>query len=385
MIPILYGTNNQAFDYSIVGEQKGRLPDAVSCIITENLEGGYDLEMQYPENGRLAAELMKPGTIAALRPYADGGEFKRELAYFDIHRRTIENGIITILAGHVSYRLSGIACARVPGGGYLDGAIGSMSNNIFPSKYFRPWLDFSIDTDEVYVEEGGTVIPTVHLGSFISTEVKSVREYMFDNVYSFRTVYGVDVIYHGTHINLVSRRGEDRGAEIRYGKNLTGGTIVKDETAYCNGILPYWKGTVNGAERTSIGAVVYSDPQITPGCVYAIDFSAYFQDEPTAQQIQTVAQQYLAANQPWLAKLNANITFSPEWYQGDTIKEIIDLGDTVKVFYGDADLAGEELRVVQIKYDCLLEQFAEYTLGELQKQYAVTSRDGISATRQIMA
>ena len=52
---------------------------------------------------------------------------------------------------------------------------------------------------------------------------------------------------------------------------------------------------------------------------------------------------------------------------------------------GDADIAGEQLRVVQIKYDALLEQFREYTLGELQKQYAVTSRDGISATKQIMA
>lgn len=373
MIPILYRKNNQASNYNLVGEQVGRLPDAISCTITEDLDGNYNLEMLYPVNGRLAAELMQQGVIAALRPYADSGEFKRELAYFDINKRTIENGIITVTAGHVSYRLSGIVCARVPATTSLSGVIGMISGNILPPNYSRPWLDFTIT-------ESGT-----HTGDFASADVKSVREYFFDSNYSIRKVYGVDAIFHGNAITFVTQRGEDRGAEIRYGKNLTGGTIAKDETEYCNGIVPYWKGTVNGTERTFIGAAVYSDPQIIPGCIHAIDFSAYFQDEPTAQQIQTVAQQYLADNQPWLAKLNANITFSPEWYQGDTIKEIIDLGDTVKVFYGDADLAGEQLRVVQIKYDCLLEQFAEYTLGELQKQYAVTSRDGISATRQIMA
>lgn len=375
MIPILYGINNQASNYNIVGEQIGRLPDAISCIITEDLEGGYNLEMQYPESGRLAAELMKPGTIAALRPYADGNEFKRELAYFDIHRRTIENGVISVTAGHISYRMAGVVCTRVPYANLLDGVLGMISNNILPSKYVRPWLEFN--------EDATAVTATAY---FASSAVKSVREYYFDSTYSIRTIFGVDAIFHGNKIVFLPHRGEDRGAEIRYGKNLTGGIIVKDETETCSGIYPYWEGIVNGEKMKVLSDEIVSiTPVPTPQRAFAVDFSQYFQDKPTRAQLKAVAQQYLDENQLWLAKLNANITFSPEWYQGDTIKEIIDLGDTVKVFYGDADIAGEQLRVVQIKYDCLLEQFSEYTLGELQKQYAVTSRDGISATRQIMA
>lgn len=374
MIPILYRKNNQASNYNLVGEQVGRLPDAISCTITEDLDGNYNLEMLYPVNGRIASELMQPGVIAALRPYADSGEFKRELAYFDINRRTIENGIITVLAGHVSYRLSEIVCARVPATTSLSGVIGMISGNILPSSYGRPWLDFTIN-------ESGT-----HTGDFASADVKSVREYLFDSNYSIRKVYGVDAIFHGSTITFVTQRGEDRGAEIRYGKNLTGGTITKDESETCTSIFPFWTGNVDGlAKKVLSDALVTMSPAPSVLRAIAMDFSQYFQEEPSRAQLKAVAQQYLDENQLWLAKLNANITFSPEWYQGDTIKEIIDLGDTVKVFYGDADLAGEQLRVVQIKYDCLLEQFAEYTLGELQKQYAVTSRDGISATRQIMA
>lgn len=374
MIPILYKKNTQASNYNVVGEQVGRLPDAISCIITEDLDGNYNLEMQYPEKGILASELMEPGTIAVNKPYADGNEFKRELAYFDIHRRTIENGIITVLAGHVSYRLARIVCSRVPATTSLSGVIGMISGNILPSNYVRPWLEFTIT-------ESGT-----HTGDFASADVKSVREYLFDNNYSIRKVYGVDATFHGTTITFVSQRGEDRGAEIRYGKNLTGGTIEKDESETCTSIFPFWKGTVDGLARTVLSdALVTMSPAPTVQSALAIDFSEYFQTEPSRSQLKAVAQQYLDDNKLWLAKLNANITFSPEWYQGDTIKEIIDLGDTVKVFYGDADIAGEQLRVVQIKYDALLEQFSEYTLGELQKQYAVTSRDGISATKQIMA
>lgn len=101
--------------------------------------------------------------------------------------------------------------------------------------------------------------------------------------------------------------------------------------------------------------------------------------------MKALAKQYLDENSPWLARLTANITFSPEWYQGNTVKEIIDLGDTVSVFYGDADLTGAKLRVVRIRYDVLLEHFSEFTLGQLDRGYAVTSRDGISATKQYMA
>ena len=45
MIPILYKKNTQASNYNVVGEQVGRLPDAISCIITEDLDGNYNLEM----------------------------------------------------------------------------------------------------------------------------------------------------------------------------------------------------------------------------------------------------------------------------------------------------------------------------------------------------
>ena len=367
MIPILYKKNTQASNYNVVGEQVGRLPDAISCIITEDLDGNYNLEMQYPESGRLAAELMKPGTIAALRPYADGNEFKRELAYFDIHRRTIENGVISVTAGHISYRMAGVVCTRVPYANLLDGVLGMISNNILPSKYVRPWLEFNEDATAVTAT-----------ADFASSAVKSVREYYFDSTYSIRTIFGVDAIFHGNKIVFLPHRGEDRGAEIRYGKNATQLQVVKDETESMNAIFAYWEGLSNGTKVRAFSDLIQPTPAITPVQALPIDFSDQYDEMPSSATLNAAAARYLEENQPWLAKETATVQFIPNK------DERIELGDTVSVFYSDGDLHGT-MRVVRVKYDSLKEEYTEISLGELQKNYTVTSRDGLSATRQIMA
>lgn len=377
MIPILMSRPSEYDDFAYLLNVIGRLSETISCVVTESLDGCYQLEMTYPANGMYTAQLMQPCTIAVLRPYADGNEFMRELAWFDVYSRTIENGIVTIYAYHISYRLGQIVCYRVPSSGYtVQGVIGSISRNTIPQNTYANIIRISSDNIEIDPSN-----------NFASSEIKSVREYLFDDTYSVRKFFNAEAVFHGIDLHFVRQRGEDRGVEIRYGKNLTGGTITKDETRISAGVFPYWKGTVDGLARTVLSdAVVYPTTSAGDAPVLAVDFSAYFQTEPSRAELKALAKQYLDENTPWLARLTANITFSPEWYQqGNAIREIIDLGDTVTVFYGDADLAGEKLRVVQIKYNVLLEQFSEYTLGELQKQYAVTSRDGISATKQIMA
>lgn len=369
MIPLLYDADHDLRVYYPAAGSIGRLSDVISCVITEELNGLYELTITYPVNGICIADLMRPCMIAVARPYADGNEFKRELAWFDVYKRTFDGDVVTISAYHISYRLGKVAVYGVPLATYADGAIISIGTHSMPPNIF------DIRTD-------GLDDPSLHQGNFASAEVKTFREYLFDDVYSIVKVYQIEAIYHGYLIYFTSQRGADRGAEIRYGKNLTSGNIDKDETESYNAIYPYWK-----KQDTLVlsDTLVYPSPQLTPVKALPIDFTNYFETQPTRAELKSMAAQYLSDFQPWLTRETASITFSPEWYQGNAVKEIIDLGDTVTVFYGDADLAGEKMRVVRVKYDCLLEEFTEYTLGELQKGYAVTSRDGISATKQFMA
>ena len=379
MIPILFPANYEVSGYYPAATPVGRLSDALSCVVTEELNGVYELEMTYPADGLYAAQLMQPCTLAVLRPYADGTVYKRELAWFDVCSRTVEGGVMTVNACHISYRLAGVVCARVPATNTLSGAIGMISGNILPSLYTRPWSEFRFVEEEI----------TLDSSTFSSADVKSVREYLFDDNYSVRKVFGAEAAFHGTDIHLGPSRGEDRGAEIRYGKNLAGGTISRDETGVYNAIFPYWRGTVDGLAKAVLSdALVYPATTMNPVRALAVDFSSYFQNEPSRAALKALAQEYLTENEPWLARETADITFDPDWQQGaagGTVREVVDLGDTVSVFYGDADLVGAKMRVVRIRYDVLLEHFSEFTLGQLERGYAVTSRDGLSATRQIMA
>lgn len=62
MIPVLYEANETAFETNGLG----RLYDAISCTVTEEVNGIYELSMQYPLNGQHADELQVNKIIYAV-------------------------------------------------------------------------------------------------------------------------------------------------------------------------------------------------------------------------------------------------------------------------------------------------------------------------------
>ena len=48
MIPLLFSENSTAFTTNGIG----RLADAISCVVTEERNGMYELEMEYPIDGQ---------------------------------------------------------------------------------------------------------------------------------------------------------------------------------------------------------------------------------------------------------------------------------------------------------------------------------------------
>lgn len=61
MIPILY--KESTTDFSTYGI--GALADAVSCLVTEERNGAYELTLKYPLNGQLYSEIKKERIIKA--------------------------------------------------------------------------------------------------------------------------------------------------------------------------------------------------------------------------------------------------------------------------------------------------------------------------------
>ena len=101
MTPLLFAPNTTIFNTNGIGA----LADAVSCIVTEERNGMFELEMQYPITGLHYSEIALSSIILAVP--GDG----RDKQPFRIYKVTKPlNGIVTVYAQHISYQLSHIPC-----------------------------------------------------------------------------------------------------------------------------------------------------------------------------------------------------------------------------------------------------------------------------------
>ena len=103
MIPVLY----EEYETEYISNGLGRLSDAISCIITQNKAGTYELVMQYPLDGIHANEITNNRIIYAVPERGKGPQpFKiRNI------EKTID-GKMSVTARHNCYDLNYYACRQ---------------------------------------------------------------------------------------------------------------------------------------------------------------------------------------------------------------------------------------------------------------------------------
>ena len=97
MIPILYRKDATTFETNGIG----RLSGAISCIVTEERNGAYELAMEYDEDGQHAADLETDRIIYAKQSALHSPQ------PFRIYKITKPlNKRFKVLARHISYDLN---------------------------------------------------------------------------------------------------------------------------------------------------------------------------------------------------------------------------------------------------------------------------------------
>ena len=102
MIKLFESTVSSVSDIATNGV--GILSDAISCVITEELNGEFELEMEYPITGIHYSELIMRRLICAKPNPTDNPQLFR---IYDISKPI--NGVVTINAHHISYDMTGYA------------------------------------------------------------------------------------------------------------------------------------------------------------------------------------------------------------------------------------------------------------------------------------
>lgn len=339
MIPILYSPTTTSFTTGGIG----KLIDAGSCIVTEERNGSYELEMTYPITGHLYDEIKQRSIIFAKPSPAQSEQ------PFRVYRITKPlNKVVTIYAAHISYDLSGIPVKNFTSQS-VQAALTSLTTSSVISNPFTFWSDKT--------NSGVMEIET-------PTPCRTILSNILD-------VYGGEYEFDKYTVKLHSLRGFDNGVSIKYGKNLT--DLEQDENCsnVYTGVLPYWTGndtTVSGSVVNAPGT--YDFTRILP-----VDFTRDFEEQPSTAQLNNAATNYISANNIGIPEVNLTVSFvhlnQTEEYKNLGIFERVELGDTIKVEFAAMGVSSTA-RCVKTVYNTLLERYDNVELGEVKKGLADT-------------
>lgn len=346
MKPILFPSSATEFKTQGLGV----LTDAISCTVTEERNGAFELTMQYPDTGVHFDEITDRCIIYAIpSPY-------RAPQPFRIYRITRPmDGIIMVYAQHITYDLSGVPLNPFTAINAPD-ALSKLSLNAAVDSPFTFWTDKST------------------VASFAVSTPSSTRSVLGGSSGSILDVYGGEYEWDGFTVRLYGHRGYDNGVVISYGKNLTDIEQDRNISNVATGIYPYW----TNAE----GALVTCDPKIVnaPGTydftrVVPVDFSSDFETQPTPAQLQTRAGKYVEDNKIGIPKTSITASFVqleqfPE-YEDLALLEKCDLCDTVTIRYPQLGVEAKA-EIVKIDTDVLLERYNSVEIGDVRTNIADT-------------
>lgn len=347
MNPILFDKNTTDFSTNGIG----RLSDAVSCIVTEERNGSYELEMTYPVTGHFYKDIRYSNIIFAIP--ADG---EKEQAFRIYKVSKPINGIVTVNAEHISYQLSYIPVSPFKAQN-VSGALEGLKNNAAEYCPFTFWTDKTTEA------------------AFEVTEPVSLRSRLGGVQGSILDVYGGEYKWDMYTVRLYNKRGNDNGVTIRYGKNLI--DLKQEETIEntITGIYPYWKGSesmVTLPEKTvsAENAGNYPYKRTIP-----VDFSSNFDEVPTVEELRAAAKAYIKNNQIGIPSVSISVKFQPLWntdeYKNVAPLERVKMCDTITVIYEELGV-NAKAEVNKTQYDVLLERYKVIELGDARSNLAAT-------------
>ena len=354
MIPVLYPANETSFTTNGLGG----LPDAISCVVTEqrNTQGGYYLEMDYPIDGLHYADIA-PERIIYAAPFM--GATPQPFRISRINRPI--DGIVHIEAPHISAELQKLTSYGIDTGTNIQGMI---YNQFYRARQLGQTVPFWCETD-ITVQSDVT---------FSHPEPTSLADILLGAEGSVLDVVGGEYEWDGYHIILHHQRGVDSGLEIRYGVNMSDLEAETDATELVTAVVPFWKGTVNEVETVVIGdmcsasnASAYAYVRCVP-----LDVSQQFEEtdtQPTKAQVTAKGQAFIDGTSRRLLQTSIRVSYEPTTSGiGD---RLINLCDTVRVVYPDLNVSSIS-KVVETRFNVLIERYDELTIGTIRNNIVDT-------------
>ena len=348
MIPILYEKTESNFKSNGLG----RLSDCIRCLASEERNGIYEVEFDYPVTG-VHFEDIQMGRIIACTHDEQG-----DVQPFDIYAKSEPiNGIVTFYAHHISYRLNEITVKPFTAGSCAD-AISKIKTQSVKANPFTFWTDKSV------------------AASYISETPRKARTMLGGEENSILDVFGTgEYEFDKFNVKLHLHRGQDTNVSIRYGKNLVDFDNNEDASETYTAVVPFWLGSETEGDESVSVLITLPEWYITSGhsvpsgreVIVPMDLSGDFDEKPTVAQLRTAAQNRLASSDGWLPSQTITVDFVQLWqteeYKDYAPLQRLRLCDTCGVF---VPMYGMSLRakVIKVVYNVLLDRYDSMELGD---------------------
>lgn len=353
MIPILYSENETEFDSNGIG----RFSDCISCRVTEERNGVYELELVYPVSGK-HSESIDLGCIILAKANAKDSRLQ-PFEIVDVVKDT--DNVISVFAVHISYRMSFIPVKPISNSSYITAgtAINLIKNNVVGNN------PFTLKTDKADKAIFNMPLPL------------SMKSMLYGEEGSLLDCYGGTWYFDHFTATLMGQRGEHTDVVIRYGRDLEEFTYGGSREEIYTGILPYWKGsyTPEGADD-AVEVVVVPDSPVVKSAFenklpysrnIVVDVTGDFDDDefenyPTKSQVTAKGVEYVNANVTETEETYVKISFVQERKDDNSYINSLGMCDEVTVIHNPFGVYVTG-KIVKTVYDVLLERYESVEIG----------------------
>lgn len=351
MIPVLYPPDSTTF----TNMGYGPLFDTISCVVTEERNGMYELEMQYPVNGVNYGQIQERSIIMAIpSPYRTRQPFR----VYEIEAPI--NGIVTVRAHHLSYDLSGVVVRPFTVTGVPATIMGTIEANAVNETPFQ--LFSNIPGTFEYEVKVPSTIRSLLGGGDDSVLALVGGEYDFDNFFQVR---------------LKANRGRTTDVIVSYGRNLVDFNMVKSLGGQITGLFPYWTNGDDIQTLTQEVFVLDDAGALDYTYVIPLDLSSEFSEKPTKTELYDATFEYADNNGLWSQSPEVTMEVSfvdlagTTEYEAVAQLETVDLCDSVTVYFSLYDI-NVLAKIVKIETNVLTEKYNSVTLGTIRTTIADT-------------
>ena len=338
MIPILYEKNETSF----ISNGLGRLRDTISAVVTEERNGIYELDFEYP------MDAVDFGMIQVGRIVGATHDESEDIQPFDIvsYSRPI-NGVVTFHCVHISYRQSYMTVT--------GSSINSLADAFTLLGTAQPSNPFNYQTDKT------------SLGYMAAADgtPRSVRQMLGGVEGSILDAYGGEYEWDKWSVILHSSRGTARDFSIRYGVNMLDYNEDFDSQGTYSSCIPYWtdgENTVVGDRQDSPSSTVTGRGECVP-----LDVSDKFEDQPTKAQVEAMGLSMLTGKNTTLPTQNIHVEFVRLQDLGyENLGNLMQckLCDTINVIFPDYNATGR-FKIVKTVWNVLRDRYDSMELGDL--------------------